>query len=259
MRARQREIRDDPFPHLVVHEAIEPDLYEELASSFPAAEIILDGRTPLSNSNYRYPANASLNDPRISALWHEFMRYHVSQDFFDEVRALFESHIRRLNPTLEASVAKPLAEWRTSIRFGEPIRDIALECQFTYGAPVDVPSRTIGPHVDREVALYAGLFYMRDDHDDSEGGDLELYRFRSGVPAFEADTRRVPDELVTRCKTIRYARNTLVFFLHSPFALHGVSPRSPTKYPRRHINFVGELATKVFDLSGRISRVDQSQ
>ena len=253
-RACQSQIVDDPFPHLVVHEALEPDYYRQLAAEFPAAEIILDGRTPVSNSNFRYAASAILDDARISALWREFTRYHVSQEFFNEVRALFESRIRELHPRLESSVGKPLSDWQSSVRFREPIRDIALECQFTYGTPVDVRSRRIGPHVDREVALYAGLFYMRDDHDDSEGGDLELYRFNAGAPAFDPGSRRVPDERVTRCKTIRYASNTLVFFLHSPYALHGVSPRSPTTFPRRHINFVGELATQVFDLSGMVVR-----
>jgi hypothetical protein len=253
-RARQSQIIDDPFPHLVVHEALEPDYYRQLAADFPAAEIILDGRMPVGNSNFRYAASAVLDDARISGLWRNFMRYHVSQAFFDEVRAVFESLIRQLHPRVESSVGKPLGEWQTSIRFREPIRDIALECQFTYGVPVDVRSRTIGPHVDREVALYAGLFYMRDENDDSDGGDLELYRFTKGILSFDEGTRLVPDERVTRCKTIRYASNTLVFFLHSPSALHGVSPRSPTKFPRRHINFVGELATKVFDLSGLVLR-----
>ena len=253
-RARQSQIIDDPFPHLVVHGALEPDHYRQLAADFPAAEIILDGRTPVSNSNFRYAATAILDDARISVLWREFTRYHVSQAFLNEVRALFESRIRQLHPGLEASVAKPFADWQSSVRFREPIRDIALECQFTYGTPVDVRSRSIGPHVDREVALYAGLFYMRDDHDDSEGGDLELYRFNAGAPAFDPSSRRVPDERVTLCKTIRYASNTLVIFLHSPYALHGVSPRSPTTFPRRHINLVGELATQVFDLSGMVVR-----
>jgi hypothetical protein len=248
-RARQSQIVDDPFPHLVVHEALDPDYYRQLAADFPAAEIILNGRTPVSNSNFRYPASAILDDERISDQWREFTRLHVSREFFSEVCALFESRIRELHPRLESSVAKPLAMWESSVRFREPIRDIALECQFTYGAPVDVRSRSIGPHVDRDVALYAGLFYMREDDDDSEGGDLELYRFNSCAPAFEPGNRRVPDERVTRCKTIRYASNTLVFFLHSPYALHGVSPRSPTRFPRRHINLVGELATPVFELS----------
>jgi hypothetical protein len=253
-RARQTQIVDDPFPHLIVHDALEPGYYNQLAAEFPAAEIILDGRTPGSNTNYRYPASAILNDVRISVLWREFTRYHSSQAFFNEVRALFESRIRQLHPGLESSLGKRLADWQSSVRFREPNRDIALECQFTYGTPVEVGSRVIGPHVDREVALYAGLFYMRQDDDDSQGGDLELYRFKSGTPVFETDTRRVPDEWVTRCKTIRYACNTLVFFLHSPYALHGVSPRSPTTFPRRHINLVGELTTKVFDLSGLVLR-----
>jgi hypothetical protein len=252
--AHQSQIVDDPFPHLVVQAALESDHYRQLAAEFPAAEVILDGRTPLSNGNFRYAASAVLDEARISGRWREFMRYHVSQAFFIEIRALFESHIRQLHPRLESSEGKPLGEWQTSIRFREPIRDIALECQFTYGVPVDVRSRTIGPHVDREVALYAGLFYMRDENDDSDGGDLELYRFTKGVPSFDEGTRLMPDEHVTRCKTIRYASNTLVFFVHSPYALHGVSSHSPTKFPRRHINFVGELATKVFDLSGLVVR-----
>jgi hypothetical protein len=249
-RALRRQIVEDPFPHLVVRGALEPDYYRQLAAEFPAAEIILDGRTPASNSNIRYTANATLDDARISPLWRGFARDHTSREFFDQVRELFGPTLRRLHPGLESSVGKPLSDWRTGVRFREPIRDIALDCQFTYGTPVDVRSRCIGPHVDREVALYAGLFYMREDDDDSEGGNLELYRFKPGAAAFDPGSRRVPDGRVTRRKTIRYAGNTLVFFVHSPLALHGVSPRSPTRFPRRHINIIGELATPVFDLSG---------
>jgi hypothetical protein len=249
-RASRSRIVDDPFPYLVVHEALEPDVYRRLSDEFPAAEIILDGREPVSNRNFRYPASAVLDDARIGPLWREFMTYHTSQAFFFRVLEVFGARIRELHPTLETTVGKELHNWQSSIRFREPIRDIALECQFAYGAPVDTPSRTIGPHVDREVALYAGLFYMRDERDDSEGGDLELYRFNAGRPDFNPGTRCVDDERVRRCRTIRYASNTLVFFVHSPHALHGVSPRARTRFPRRHINIVGELATRVFDVGG---------
>ena len=253
-RATRGQLVDDPFPHLVLHEALEPEYYRELAAEFPAAEIILDGRPPVSNRNFRYPANVILDDLRINAQWREFTAYHASQQFFNRVLELFDSRILELHPRIEASVGKPLSEWQSSVRFREPIRDIALECQFAYGAPVEERSRVIGPHVDREVALYAGLFYMRDEHDDSEGGDLEFYRLKAGKPAFGQGSRCVADNRVTRCKTVRYASNTLVFFLHSPYALHGVSPRSPTSFPRRHINLVGELATKVFDISSSVVR-----
>ena len=253
-RARQSQIVDEPFPHLVIHEVLEPHYYRQLAVEFPSAEIILDSRTPASNSNVRYPASAILDDERISPLWAENSPAPTSpRTSSTGFVPVFEPILRELHPGLESSVGKPLSDWQTSIRFREPIRDIALDCQFTYGTPVDVRSRSIGPHVDREVALYAGLFYMRDDDDDSEGGDLELYRFNPGSEVFDPGSRRVPDERVTRCKTIRYASNTLVFFPHSPRALHGVSPRSPTTFPRRHINIIGELATPVFDLGGMVA------
>jgi hypothetical protein len=248
-RAHASDIVGEPFPHLVIHEALETDYYNQLAAEFPAAEIILNGRQPVSNKNFRYAANDALDDPRISPRWREFIRRHVSQEFFHEVCTLFGSHIRALNPGLEASVSKELPRWESSVRFREPIRDVALECQFAYGTPVAERSRTIGPHVDREVALYAGLLYLRDEEDDSAGGDLELYRFTDDCPAFAPDSRLVPDDRVTRFRSIGYAQNTFVFFLHSPKSLHGVSPRGVTTFPRRHINFVGELTTKVFDLS----------
>lgn len=248
-RARKVDIVGEPFPHLVIQDALEPDFYAELASEFPTAGIILNGRIAESNRNYRYTANDVLDDQRISPRWRQFTRYHTSQDFFNEVVELFGSYIQALNPDLETSASKQLGEWKSSVRFREPTRDIALECQFAYGAPVAQLSRSIGPHVDREVALFAGLFYMRDDEDDSEGGDLELYRFSDSQPVFEQDSRLVPDAHVTRFRSIRYARNTLVFFLHSPKSVHGVSPRSVTRFPRRHINLVGELTRKVFDIS----------
>src|SRR5262249_42593694 len=161
----------DPFPHLVVRDALGRDVYRQLDRELPAAEIILDGRPAVSNRAYRYPANSILDDSRISALWREFVAYHVSREFFGRVLEVFESRIGDVHPGLEATSGKRLSDWQSSVRFREPIRDVALESQFAYGAPVEATSRTIGPHVDREVALYAGLFYMRDEHDDSEGGD----------------------------------------------------------------------------------------
>lgn len=248
-RARKIDIVDDPYPHLVIENALEPEYYEKLASEWPATEIILKGRVPKSNRNFRYQANDTLDDERISPRWREFVGYHVSQAFFNEVCALMGSHIRRLNPGLESLVSKPLADWKSGILYREARRDIALECQFTYTAPVEQRSRSIGPHVDRELALYAGLLYMRDDEDDSAGGDLELYRFTKGRPEFDKGSRRVPDERVTRFRTIRYAKNTFVFMLHSPVSLHGVSPRSVTRFPRLNVNFVGEFTTNIFDLT----------
>ncbi len=102
--------------------------------------------------------------------------------------------------------------------------------------------------MDRPVALYAGLYYFRMDGDDSTGGDLELYRFKPGGRAYKKATREIPDDLVQKVKVIPYAKNTLVLFPHSADSVHGVSTRSTTTFPRRHVNFVGELPIAVYDL-----------
>src|SRR5215471_2320448 len=114
-RASASQIVDDPFPHVVVHEALEPDYYRRLADEFPAAEIILDGREPVSNRNFRYTANAVLDDARIGPLWREFMTYHTSRAFFLRVLELFDARIRELHPDLEATVGKRLHDWQSSI------------------------------------------------------------------------------------------------------------------------------------------------
>ena len=103
-------------------------------------------------------------------------------------------------------------------------------------------------HVDRQVALFAGLLYMRRPDDDSRGGDLELYRFRDRPRRFEPG-RYVDDALVELVKTIPYEANRLVFFVHSPDALHGVSPRSVTPHPRLHVNFLAELQGQFWELA----------
>lgn len=246
-KASRADISDDPFPHIVVKDALDEELYEALATSFPDAQTIIDGRELSDNRYYHYHAREALTDPRISPLWRRFIDYHVSRDFFAEVASLFGDHIRSLHSDLEARIDSRLEDLDTSIRFKEEFRDVALECQFAYWPPASEPTRPIGAHVDREVALYAGLLYFRLHEDDSAGGDLELYRFNSDRRRY-GERRRVPDECVERVKVIEYQRNTLVFFLHSPGSVHGVSPRSATRFPRLHMNFVGELQTKVFDL-----------
>ena len=98
-----------------------------------------------------------------------------------------------------------------------------MECQFAWCEPVSTVSSSAPRHLDRAVSLFAGLLYFRLDGDDSTGGDLQLYDGAHPV------------------KTIPYRANTLVFFVNSPRAFHGVTPRSVTPWPRLHVNFVAEV------------------
>jgi hypothetical protein len=239
-------IDPDPFPHVVVDDAVDPALYRELEATLPPPATLLRGRKLENNTPYRYSAEHILAE--ASPLWREFAELHTSAAFYAEVATLFGDTIRALHPKLEARAGKRLEEMKSSIRFVERFADVSLDCQIIYGSPVTQPTRAHRVHVDREVALYAGLLYFRAGGDRSSGGDLELYRFRGNARAYD-EARNVDDALVERVKTIPYAANRLVFFIHSPVALHGVSVRSVTPYPRMHVNFLAEFGEAIRELA----------
>lgn len=234
-RARRADVVREPFPHVVIQPALDPELYAELARSFPPAELFLAGREAEGNRYYQYRAAKIVQNPNIAEAWREFVRYHTSAEFFGEVIELFG--------------LDELRETATSVRFAEPMAAAALDCQFFYCTPPTVPATTSrAPHIDREVAVFGGLLYFRLDGDESTGGDLELFRLKGEAREY-GHNRAVPRELLEHVKTIRYSPNTFVLFLNTPESIHGVSPRSMTPYPRLHVNFVAELAVKRFDIS----------
>src|SRR5262249_32745077 len=97
----------------------------------------------------------------------------------------------------------------------------AGEAQCICSQPSEARMKISGPPRYRPVALYAGLYDFRSDGDDSAGGDLELYRFRHDLRAYVTGTPRVPKRCVELTKVVRYEKNTLVVFPHSPDAVHG--------------------------------------
>ena len=272
------DVVPDPFPHVVVDGALEDSLYQQLAATFPPAEAIVHGRPLENNTTYRARGADLLADVRVAPAWKELVEYHTSEAFFREVVKVFGAAITELHPALELTgpVAQRPALWnasdgtnrtdRTNRTYGTeeaapspirpirpigpiaPTQPITLDCQAAWGSPVTSPSSSNLCHVDREVALYAGLLYCRLPQDDAVGGDLELYRFRGAERRYDAQ-RFVDMSLVEPVRRIPYAANRLVFFLHSPRSLHGVTERAVTQWPRLHVNFLAEMPTKVFDLA----------
>jgi hypothetical protein len=244
---RRGDVVMEPFPHVVVDDALDPELYARLAATFPPADVIVDGREIANNAAYHLRTARLVDDARVDPTWKAFARAHTSAEFFREVVAIFGDAIRALHPDLESRLGCTLDDARTSVREAEPFADLALDCQPTYGSPVRQPSRTHPVHIDRPVALYAGLLYCRLPEDEGKGGDLELYRFRGGARRYD-EHRYVDDALVDPVKRIPYAANRLVFFIHSPHSLHGVTVRSVTPWPRLHVNFLAEARTNIFEL-----------
>ena len=261
-RADKSNIRTEPFPHLVVNGALPQDIFEELIESFPTDEEIAGSRPMSSNKLIMVGARQIGEQIKISDIWKEYADYHTSHAFFLDVIELWQDFIAEAYPDIEAVLGKPLSDATTDRRHpGEAQnkanqnRDIQLDCQFGINCPVETPSSVRGPHIDSANKLFAGLLYFRHRDDDSTGGDLEMYRYRdprlhyrpgaavdreSFIAMSARKLSRIPPGDLEKVSSIPYQANTLVMWLNTPYALHGVSPRQPTSWSRRYTNLLGE-------------------
>jgi hypothetical protein len=175
---------------------------------------------------------------------------------------LWKDILHTSHPDVEECYGKSLSEFSTGIR--QPgdtknpanlVADIQLDCQFGVNSPVRQATSVRGPHTDSRYKLFAALLYFRKPGDNSRGGELELYRYRDGRLNYrpgmpirrdfirEAGVRAlnvIDPALVERVRTFIYEPNTLIMWLNMPYSVHGVSPREPTDWERRYVNFLGE-------------------
>jgi len=115
-----------------------------------------------------------------------------------------------------------------------------MDCQIGINTPPTRDSVVRGPHVDAPVELYAMLLYMKDAQDERAGGDLAISRWKDpGKRVFVG--AEAEEEDVELVKTVPYRANTLVLFMNSDLALHGVTPREASSQTRRLLNIIGEV------------------
>ena len=238
-------VSTDPFPHIVVDEAMPPALYHRLEAGFPAAPRFMQGLANVaSNQAVRIPASVVLQSDEFSEEWKAFFAYHTSAAFWADIVRVFGAAIRELHPRLESRIGRPLDQWRVKRRDTPGDADIDLDVLFVINTPVTVPSSVRAAHIDSEEKVFAGLMYMRAADDDTPGGDLGLYSFGDKPPRFAGSY--APERDVTERKRIGYDANRFVGFLNSPVSVHGVTPRAVTPHVRRYLNFVACTPGAVF-------------
>lgn len=253
-RVTAADIRTDPFPHIIIPNALDPGLYGALADSFPSFSRIAWESTGLLPNNRRFAllAQAILDAPDLPDCWKEFTALHSGPEFLDAVATLFAGH---WHPDLLAALDGQLTG-HSSSRFN--LQDgpdeggrIRQDARIEINTPVrDRPSAARGPHLDTPNRLYSGLFYMRAPEDDSIGGELVLYRWREGA-ARTISAFQLPDAAVTEMARIPYRANQFVLFPQGIDALHGVGLRHPTPHIRRYVFITAELARDWLTLPAR--------
>lgn len=249
------DLSGNPFSHLVRTACLPAPVYRDLASSFPSLEVVLGGReSRLVNAAARLPAFKVLDNAAIAPGWRDFFAFHTSDRFWKDIVRVFGGALRATHPDLERMAGKELEAWRAGPRGAADDLDVRLDCQFVVNTPWPArraaratwPQRSVKTaHVDKRDTVLSALLYFREPNDAGTGGDLELYAW-SHEPRFLKPRVIMPSDIELREK-VPYAPNTLVAFVNSASAAHGVTPRAPSPLPRRYINFIVEVPFRVFE------------
>lgn len=252
---RDSLVRRDPFPYLVIEDALPVDIYERLAAGYPSESFIFENhRGKRADETYQPNTRYDLQAARVAGdrtldlgLWREFMEYHTSQEFLDEVLSKLGDVIADTHPNLISRMQKksPDGKPRAGVRHFSDSKDqceIALDCQIGINSPVKEKLTSVrAAHLDNPVEIYAGLFYLRHPGDRSHGGDLEIYAWKNPGRKRIGPRRLIPQENVVVKDSVTYGPNKLALFVNSIEAIHGVTVRGVTEHPRRLVNIIAEV------------------
>ncbi len=262
--AKKADVRLHPYPHVIIENCLPDDVYEELERTYPSYKDILKIAKPersiSPNTRVDLRASMVLKEPTggiVSKAWEEFVKYHSSREFYEEVIDLFGEEVftKYHGKSMEVKYGKKLREMETEVRLTSRKKNpapVTLDAQVGINTPVvKGRSRVRGLHVDNTHELYAGLLYFRDENDPATGGHLEVYECLKGAGmckeyseaerlkhrkkiGWDVQFKNLGDfKLVGE---VPYEKNRFVMFINSKSSYHAVTPRSASAYPRRLVN-----------------------
>lgn len=271
-RAQLENVLTEPFPYIVIKDALPEPIYNELERHFFSdTEILAETTGSLTQrmrSNYRYSVKADAllglkersKIKRVPPILREFAHYHTSAQFVREVLWLFREKLGEYRPDLllklqsmsKSGYPKLLAS--PDKNSGDNL--IRTEVELVINSPVFQTSSSVrGYHHDKLNELFAGLLYMRKKGDNTPGGNFQVLRCKH-------ECRKLPESVEVKKKLgiatigrheqydpktleldkeVIYGRNTLAMFINSPVSVHAVTVRPKTKFARRYININADL------------------
>ena len=255
------DVRPDPFPYVVVPDALDADHYQGLAAGLPGLDrSARSTRLPTTGESISSPAAAgrssrsttcrtcgassSGSTPPMSSC-----RTSSRSSPATSPRPCAAALPGDPRPGLEAVAVRapgaggglrfarlrPLTWLGRTVWLNDYSRPQRLDVQGRATLALNTPVRQVtsvrGPHVDSPHKCYVGLFYLRHPADRSTGGDLELFRWKPGRVA-KPWAAKIPADDVEVVETVRYEPNMFALFLNTSDSIHGVTVRSQTDVPR---------------------------
>ena len=232
----------DPFPHVIIHDALPEETYAKLKDAAPS-DLIPD--KSLDNVRGNIYFNQIENRPQ-NKMFLEFLNYHNSEEYYEEFTSIFKDQLNEFYPNLINTTRKLIKKknffYNKSLK---PKKEnfVRFSSSYSYNTPVKSSSFIVGPHLDHYDKINFGLYYLRLDEDKSEGGDLVLYKWKNGYNNFQkknilfTERKSNMSSHTESLKTLKYKKNTFILVLNSIDSLHGVTPREKTDHIRQFCYF----------------------
>lgn len=243
------DVITEPFPHIIVEDALDEDVVSELIGELPTPEEMahaLGVDVPENNKRLAYRPAYQKKMRLLSGTLLDALCAQASKDFLLEFSRVFGGQLRQQYPDREELFPENIGAASSGVRYIDSGKDILIDNHLVVDTPVvEQPSAVRLPHVDHPRKFYTGLLYLRHPNDDSMGGDLELYRAKALPLQFRSKYELTKDQLEL-VKTVPYKRNLFIMILNTPESIHGVSVRHPTAWPRYSLHPTGECAREMF-------------
>ncbi|MGE4233717.1 MAG: hypothetical protein AB7F43_10340 [Bacteriovoracia bacterium] len=240
----------EPFPHVIIENALPESLSKDLLRQYPTNETITGPYQKTNNTRFSYSLNQSLKNEKVASIWKDFLKVHAGREFYLSLCNLFAPELDSYYSDYQKKYGRftdMVVGMRKMDSFAD--KDVLVDAQICINTPTWQQATSVRTaHVDLPNKLFVGLFYLREQDDQTKGGDLEIYKVKEGCELKFKGTF-VDPSICEVVKTLKYGNNVAVFFPSHKLALHGVTVREKTNFTRRFFNYICEMKQPLFDLT----------
>lgn len=250
-KATKKHVIMEPYPHVLIENALPHDVYDRLDKTWPEQLLSSDyeNLTDEKGHTKRYLSNKVLKDKIVDKIWLDFFEYHLSNEFYSFTTQLLGEAIRLYYPDQADDILEGMVAPRDKVNQNSDKTPFVTDVQFVQNKPLSGTQTSRTPHLDNPQEIYAALFYMKKKNDSSQGRDLHIYESINEIPTL-GKKRTIADKELRLAKIAPYKPNTVLLFLNCRKGAHSVSTAANTDHVRRHINIIGEYGNgrNLFDL-----------
>ena len=223
-----KRVESDPYPHIMIQQALPQQVHDELLSTVPNELIDKQEARDHHGKRTYHVKQVKQDDWKISNVWKEFTEYHTSQEYFDLVMEIFSPW----HDILPIKKDKIVLEDRS-----KKVVPQGANCFTDFNFVKHPPANNLSnrtPHCDNEKEIYAGLLYLKHKEDRSTGGGFNIHRAEHlGMTKLRELVH--PGPVV---KTCPYESNNFVMFFNVKRSVHSVEPRQDAYHHRISINMI---------------------